>query len=580
MNYVESFDLFGVQAKQIPCEKGSGAPTESTVGAVGCFYMDTATGDVYKCTSAADGVYGWASDKQDCENTIKTLSNKVLSNTTAIRLLQNGDTQNTMDTQVTLVATAEVMVAFDVVFQLENQGGVTHIDWGDGSSNDVVGETKEEMRHIYSVDGEYTITFVGLTIIPLAFKEKNICNVVIGSTVEKIRTFAFSGNPDLTEVIIYATTPPEIYDVGLGSYKPFYGCSVTKIYVPAESILSYSHAIGWSSEYAYALHAIGAISTDIVADKIVTVGDNGDFATINDALAYLSMYYPVYKATGIKCEIQILDGTIINEQIWVERIDLSYITITSANADNTVQVDVTGWTGVTHDTRGNKPFFSGENGARLPCIRCLFSCIVPDGGWIADSEANDTNNIAVGYFCNRGSTGVVAGSADNNGVIANVGFENFYDNIIANNNSEIVVRESIARNAGRYGIMSRHISRISARSADITNCADVAAYADRASMLDVRCADLSGSDVGVNAQHASIITANEAILNDITSLVATAVYGSTVNCQGVSCDTIFAGFSVSFGGTIIANDAAITNSTGVLYNIDTNTLTASGVIYA
>lgn len=48
MNYVESFNLLGIDAKQIPCIKGEGAPTASTEGVVGCFYMDTLTGDVYK----------------------------------------------------------------------------------------------------------------------------------------------------------------------------------------------------------------------------------------------------------------------------------------------------------------------------------------------------------------------------------------------------------------------------------------------------------------------------------------------------------------------------------------------------
>lgn len=38
---------------------GEGAPTTATVGAVGCFYMDTLTGDVWKCVSADGGVYGW-----------------------------------------------------------------------------------------------------------------------------------------------------------------------------------------------------------------------------------------------------------------------------------------------------------------------------------------------------------------------------------------------------------------------------------------------------------------------------------------------------------------------------------------
>lgn len=38
---------------------GTGAPTTETVGAVGCQYMDTNNGDMYKCTAVSDGVYIW-----------------------------------------------------------------------------------------------------------------------------------------------------------------------------------------------------------------------------------------------------------------------------------------------------------------------------------------------------------------------------------------------------------------------------------------------------------------------------------------------------------------------------------------
>lgn len=59
MNFVESLNLFGVPAKEIPCIRGSGAPSATTAGAVGSLYMNTENGDVYKCTAAADGVYTW-----------------------------------------------------------------------------------------------------------------------------------------------------------------------------------------------------------------------------------------------------------------------------------------------------------------------------------------------------------------------------------------------------------------------------------------------------------------------------------------------------------------------------------------
>ena len=38
---------------------GSGAPTPSTEGAVGVFYMDETNGTVYKCTAVKNGVYTW-----------------------------------------------------------------------------------------------------------------------------------------------------------------------------------------------------------------------------------------------------------------------------------------------------------------------------------------------------------------------------------------------------------------------------------------------------------------------------------------------------------------------------------------
>ena len=61
MDFVKSFDLFGQQVTQIPSTTGEGAPTAYTEGAVGCLYMDTNTGQMYKCISVINGVYIWVS---------------------------------------------------------------------------------------------------------------------------------------------------------------------------------------------------------------------------------------------------------------------------------------------------------------------------------------------------------------------------------------------------------------------------------------------------------------------------------------------------------------------------------------
>jgi hypothetical protein len=59
MNFVKSFNLLGVEAQQIPCITGEGAPTTTTEGAVGCLYMDTTNGAVYKCIGVEGGAYTW-----------------------------------------------------------------------------------------------------------------------------------------------------------------------------------------------------------------------------------------------------------------------------------------------------------------------------------------------------------------------------------------------------------------------------------------------------------------------------------------------------------------------------------------
>ena len=63
MEFLEGRDLFGSgPSKEIPCLTGEGKPTTATVGAVGCLYMDTATGALYKCTKAENGVYTWTQE--------------------------------------------------------------------------------------------------------------------------------------------------------------------------------------------------------------------------------------------------------------------------------------------------------------------------------------------------------------------------------------------------------------------------------------------------------------------------------------------------------------------------------------
>lgn len=296
-------------------------------------------------------------------------------------------------------------------------------------------------------------------------------------------------------------------------------------------------------------------STLLTEDITVTVGANGDFETLNGAISYLSSFYPAYKKGGIKCYIKILEGTVINEQIFANQIDLQYITIIAEGNTETISIDGTSYTmnivdvdatgfnhtANAHDARGNYPFIAGENAAKLPTIGCVFR-LMP--------ETVEEGKTICGMLCNRGSEGVV---------LAASGFDGFNDGVIANNESSITIREGISRNMTRWGVHARHNGEVSARSCVCTNCG-IGACADRVADCDVREAVLNGSKVAIECNNISRVNAN--------------------GCHAQNCGTAD-GYVVMISGGGFANCGSLdtTGYVGTLYNTATNTLSSSGIIF-
>ena len=309
---------------------------------------------------------------------------------------ETGEPEEIIDTSLTLltfnIPAEKLSLDLRGIYRSsENAGGLTQIDWGDGVVAQV-GDNEDVLKHTYAEAGEYTVTLTGITQFGRAAlrAQSALSGVTFGDIVTVIGEIAFDECSSLSEIVCLGEYPPEIAKNSFNTTDSATTTRITKLTVPTDSALLYVES--WS-QLAYAIELKETSSSALKTDIIVTVGQDGDYATINEALTYLSAFYPVYKSGGIKCVVEIIGGTVINEQIFVEKIDLSYITISTSASDNTVKVDTTGWGGVTHDTRGNRPFFSAENGGRLPAIDCLFSCIAPEGGWTED-------NGAVGYFCN------------------------------------------------------------------------------------------------------------------------------------------------------------------------------------
>jgi hypothetical protein len=228
------------------------------------------------------------------------------------------------------------------------------------------------------------------------------------------------------------------------------------------------------------LHAITVEAAVINADKpvnkgadiTVTVGSGGDYSTINDALAALSAYYPLYVSGGFTAEISLLSGFVMAEQVIVSGIDLSWITITSVDAEVMITRSA-----LTTDLYGRYPVFGVSRG-RLPVIGALFSMDTSgevthrDGVFLADGSVavistgcGVKNAGATGLNCYKVSHALADGANFSGG-----------DHCIAcSRGSHVTARDAVLTGATTRGIYANEGGYIVAVSANCQKGASPAA---------------------------------------------------------------------------------------------------------
>ena len=81
MNYIKSLKVLDIDARQLPCVLGNGAPTTETAAAVGDLYMDLSseTRDIYKCVEVSGGIYYWAGIYNERKNGLRLINKITLS---------------------------------------------------------------------------------------------------------------------------------------------------------------------------------------------------------------------------------------------------------------------------------------------------------------------------------------------------------------------------------------------------------------------------------------------------------------------------------------------------------------------
>ena len=201
----------------------------------------------------------------------------------------------------------------------------------------------------------------------------------------------------------------------------------------------------------------------------VNVGTGQTYTTINQALEYLSGFYPLYKTTGVTATINLKAGFVMAEQVLVSGLNLGWITIVGEDAETIIT-----HTALTTAFNGGYPAFGVDKGGTSPIIGQLFRFNVEKVGgdkhglmtFGAGSSANISNDCG---FIGAGNIGILAV----NGSTINAGGANASNagvfGIYANASSTINAQSANASNAGSIGICAANGSRINAQSAIIQN---------------------------------------------------------------------------------------------------------------
>ena len=281
----------------------------------------------------------------------------------------------------------------------------------------------------------------------------------------------------------------------------------------------------------------------------VTVGAGGDFPTINAAVLHLSRFTP---DLGVTAEVELQSGFVMSEQLFVEGLDLGWITITGVDAETVINEP--SLTRVL--INDHKPAFGVTNGT-LPTIGQLF----------VFSSKGSADDIRSGVIANEvGRANILPGCG-----VKNAGLFGIH----AIGGSTINADGANASGAGSDGIYATGGSTINAVGANASGAGQFSIVASAGSTINADGANASGAgNVGIYANTGSTINAQGANATGAGTYGIYANAGSTINALGASATGAGTyGIAIINGATINAIIA-----TGTLSQAK-NTVTANGIIF-
>lgn len=291
-------------------------------------------------------------------------------------------------------------------------------------------------------------------------------------------------------------------------------------------------------------YPIASVSGEGVTQTF-TVGTGGNFLTINAGIDFLYRNFGRYRTqnggvTPTKI-LKLLSGFVMSEQVWYESCDLSFIEMTSEDAEVVIQRSALTRSVGTAVLRYMA--FTFRNTCISPKISVLFNM--------------DTSGVATG----RGGCRVEANSFSywNSGA----GVKNAAERGLHLVNAAAWANTTIWSGAGQRGIRVGDNSRIWAENADCTYAGESGIACDTASLAMIRRINVSNSaGIGVLALRCALLDAFEMIANDCagngfeTEACNSIIEGAEILRSGGN------GVRASEGASVSAKLSNISNSTG------------------
>lgn len=281
-------------------------------------------------------------------------------------------------------------------------------------------------------------------------KLRYVVNVFAGSTFDMNQVYSVEARISDT----FTTTPivgTSFIPKGMGHlefYEDYVNFGVQPYYTDFESnLLQVFHEGN---------HEALSETSLLKVDEEVTVGLTGhNYTSINEAILYFSKKVQRLKESGIpyqvaRASIKLMPGYVLNEQVLVNNLDLSYITINSDVGQITILRSAL-TTPLSNEFPNDYPAFGGVDHAILPIINAYF--VMNTSGSAAGKHGIMVANHSEVTI--RASKGV-----------ANAGANGIY----AINNSNVSAHGAIVHTSGNCGVLSSHSSSVSAQNVNAGAC--------------------------------------------------------------------------------------------------------------